>query len=236
MPTSVMFCSGNRLFCCFMRAAVIEPAVIQPGLTAASVHAKLQVSLVATGPAARPLGLKERVVAIESLTAIADTLKAAKAALLVQLGGKGLSKDVEGYFSRTVDAAQDLRDAIYKGGAKQLLSVRKEQPVRLQERTVASPSTKKNSGLASLQRCSCQLFSVCSSLLVLMCVCDRVPQGGCDVMICDGSCCFGLMYNSPCCFCCRVWLILTGAQLHRFWLATTGLMSPLPATNLGQRL
>jgi hypothetical protein len=68
-------------------------------------------------------GLKERVLAIESLTAIADTLKAAKAALLAQLGSAGMSKEVEGYFSRTVDAALDLRDAIYRGGAKQLLAV-----------------------------------------------------------------------------------------------------------------
>jgi hypothetical protein len=68
-------------------------------------------------------GLKERVLAIESLTAIADTLKAAKAALLAQLGSAGISKEVEGYFARTIDAALDLRDAIYRGGAKQLLAV-----------------------------------------------------------------------------------------------------------------
>lgn len=63
--------------------------------------------------------------AIESLTAIADSLKAAKPALLAQLGAAGMAKEVEGYFSRTVDAALDLRDAIYRGGARQLLSVRR---------------------------------------------------------------------------------------------------------------
>jgi hypothetical protein len=63
------------------------------------------------------------VLAIESLTAIADSLKAAKPALLAQLGPAGMSKEVEGYFSRTVDAALDLRDAIDRGGARQLLAV-----------------------------------------------------------------------------------------------------------------
>eukprot|EP00879_Flechtneria_rotunda_P021620 GHRR01022787.1.p1 GENE.GHRR01022787.1~~GHRR01022787.1.p1 ORF type:complete len:702 (+),score=314.72 GHRR01022787.1:254-2107(+) len=75
------------------------------------------------GPSGRQFGLKERVVAIESLTAIADALKEAKSALLAQLGNASIGKEVEGYFARTVDAAQDLRDAIYRGGAKQLLTV-----------------------------------------------------------------------------------------------------------------
>jgi ABC-type transporter Mla subunit MlaD len=71
--------------------------------------------------------LKERVVAIESLTTLADALRAAKPALLEHLRktekAVGIIKEVDGYFSRTVDAAQDLAVAIYRGGAKQLLGV-----------------------------------------------------------------------------------------------------------------
>lgn len=74
------------------------------------------------GPMGRQFGLKERVVAIESLTAIADAMKAARPGLLAQLGA-GMAKEVDSYFARTVDTAQDLRDAIYRGGAKQLLMV-----------------------------------------------------------------------------------------------------------------
>lgn len=68
-------------------------------------------------------------VAIESLTAIADALKAAKSGLLAVLGA-GMAKDVDNYFARTVDTAQDLRDAIYRGGAKQLLSVSPQPAAR----------------------------------------------------------------------------------------------------------
>lgn len=69
-------------------------------------------------------------VAINSLTLLADALKGGKPALLQLLKGAGgsgsassVSKEVEGYFSRTVDAAVDLRDAIYLGAAKRLLPV-----------------------------------------------------------------------------------------------------------------
>lgn len=68
--------------------------------------------------------LKQCVSAIDSLTLLADALKAAKPGLLQLLKGAGLSKEVEGYFSRTVDAAADLKEAIYLGAAKQLLPVR----------------------------------------------------------------------------------------------------------------
>lgn len=61
--------------------------------------------------------------AIDSLALLADALKAAKPGLLGLLKGAGLSKEVEGYFSRSVDAAADLRDVIYLGAAKQLLPV-----------------------------------------------------------------------------------------------------------------
>ncbi|KAF8057730.1 CPK24 [Scenedesmus sp. PABB004] len=81
------------------------------------------------GPGGRALGLKERVVAAECLTAVADTLRAARPSLLALLGGAGagaggqaLAREVEAYMARTVDAAADLRDAIYRGGAKQLLA------------------------------------------------------------------------------------------------------------------
>jgi hypothetical protein len=84
---------------------------------------------VPTGPAqpatsAPPAtGLRQRVVAIASLSVLADALRAARALLQQRLGGVGLSKEVEAFFSRTVDAAADLQDAIYMGGAKQLMPV-----------------------------------------------------------------------------------------------------------------
>jgi len=94
-------------------------------------------------------------VAIESLTGIADELKAAKGALLSALSGPvavanpaaaapsspaaaagpsqaatasngssgGLARDVDAYYARTVDAVQDLKEAIFKGATKQLLQV-----------------------------------------------------------------------------------------------------------------
>lgn len=77
-------------------------------------------------PSGRQFGLKERVVAIESLTAIADALKAARPGLLGQLGS-GMAQEVDSYFARTVDTTQDLRDAMYRGGAKQLLMVGVQQ-------------------------------------------------------------------------------------------------------------
>lgn len=67
---------------------------------------------------------KQCVSAVQSLALLADTLKTAKAALLQSLKAAGLTKEVDGYFSRTVDAAADLREAIYLGAAKRLLPVR----------------------------------------------------------------------------------------------------------------
>lgn len=67
--------------------------------------------------------LRQCVSAIDSLSLLADAMRAAKPGLLQLLKGAGLSKEVEAYYSRTVDAAADLRDAIYLGAAKQLLPV-----------------------------------------------------------------------------------------------------------------
>lgn len=53
---------------------------------------------------------------------IADDLKAAKPALIAVLGAN-MTKEVEGYFARTVDATQDLKEAIYRGGTRQVLQV-----------------------------------------------------------------------------------------------------------------
>lgn len=67
--------------------------------------------------------LKQFVSAIDSLSLLADALKTAKPGLLQLLKGAGLSKEVDGYFARTVDAAADLKEAIYLGAAKQLMPV-----------------------------------------------------------------------------------------------------------------
>jgi hypothetical protein len=74
--------------------------------------------------------------AIDSLGLLADALKAAKPGLLQLLKGAGLSKEVDAYYSRTVDAAADLRDAIYLGAAKRLLPVR-QQPSAIMTRYYA---------------------------------------------------------------------------------------------------
>ena len=64
--------------------------------------------------------------AIESLMGIATELRSVKQLLVSTLSGAapGMGKDVEAYFSRTVDASQDLKDAIYRGAAKGWLQVR----------------------------------------------------------------------------------------------------------------
>lgn len=67
-------------------------------------------------------GLKERCAAIESLHTIADELKRVRPVLESHLGVAN-QKDIEQFFSRTVDAVEDLREHIYKAAAKLLLSV-----------------------------------------------------------------------------------------------------------------
>jgi hypothetical protein len=67
--------------------------------------------------------LKQCVSAIDSLALLAGALKAAKPGLLALLKAASLSKEVDSHFSRSVDAAADLRDVIYLGAAKQLLPV-----------------------------------------------------------------------------------------------------------------
>ncbi|KAI8472247.1 MAG: hypothetical protein J3K34DRAFT_519870 [Monoraphidium minutum] len=107
-----------------------------PAATAAAVASP------AASPAAAPpspagaagrWGLRERVVAVESLTAIADELKAARSALLAAAGGGGggggaagggggaLPREVEQYLGRTVDAVADLKEAIFRGATTQLM-------------------------------------------------------------------------------------------------------------------
>lgn len=68
--------------------------------------------------------LQQCVTAIASLALLAEALKAAKPGLLQLLQGAGLAKEVEAYFSRTVDAAADLKEAVYMGAARRLLPVR----------------------------------------------------------------------------------------------------------------
>jgi hypothetical protein len=77
-------------------------------------------------PLLSAVALKERVVAIESLMGIAAELRSVKALMMSILNGTGagMGKDVDAYFSRTVDASQDLKDAIYRGAAKGWLQVR----------------------------------------------------------------------------------------------------------------
>ncbi len=67
-------------------------------------------------------GLRERVVAVDSLLALADELKAARADLAAALTPKG-ARELEGYLARTVDASLDLRETIFRGGARLLLQV-----------------------------------------------------------------------------------------------------------------
>jgi hypothetical protein len=93
-----------------------------PALTTQLAHA---LCVCAGGVCAAVL--RQRVAAIESLSAIADALRAAKPGLRQRLSASGLAREVEGYFARTVDAAADLRDAIYTSGAKQLMPVREWQ-------------------------------------------------------------------------------------------------------------
>lgn len=65
-------------------------------------------------------GLRERGVAIESLVFLASELKSARPALLALLPSN-MAKDVENYYLRTVDATQDLKDCVFRGGTRLLL-------------------------------------------------------------------------------------------------------------------
>lgn len=49
--------------------------------------------------------------------------RGAVAAGAASSGGTSLGKEVDLYFSRTVDAVQDLKEAIFRGATKQLLQV-----------------------------------------------------------------------------------------------------------------
>jgi len=68
-------------------------------------------------------GLRERVVAVESLIGLADALRAARVALTEALP-HSMAKELEGYYGRTVDATADLKDAVFRGAACQMLRVR----------------------------------------------------------------------------------------------------------------
>ncbi|GIL58297.1 hypothetical protein Vafri_13375 [Volvox africanus] len=65
-------------------------------------------------------GLRERVVAVESLIYMAQELKAAKQAIILALPGR-LQRDVEQYFNRTVEAAADLREYLFKAAARVMM-------------------------------------------------------------------------------------------------------------------
>ncbi|GFR44589.1 hypothetical protein Agub_g5867, partial [Astrephomene gubernaculifera] len=65
-------------------------------------------------------GLRERVVAVESLLHLAGELKAAKQAIILALPGR-CQREVEAYFSRTVEAAGDLRDHLFKAAARAMM-------------------------------------------------------------------------------------------------------------------
>eukprot|EP00959_Pyramimonas_sp_CCMP1952_P171201 3577214-Pyramimonas_sp.AAC.1 len=67
-------------------------------------------------------GLKERCAAIESLHTMADELKRVRPVMESHLGS-AVQKEIEQFFSRTVDAVEDLREHIYKATARLLLSV-----------------------------------------------------------------------------------------------------------------
>ncbi|KAG2485571.1 hypothetical protein HYH03_015735 [Edaphochlamys debaryana] len=65
-------------------------------------------------------GLRERVVAVESLMYMASQFKAAKQAIILALPGR-LQRDVEAYFNRTVDAARDLKEHLFKAAARAMM-------------------------------------------------------------------------------------------------------------------
>ncbi|EFJ46296.1 hypothetical protein VOLCADRAFT_93432 [Volvox carteri f. nagariensis] len=65
-------------------------------------------------------GLRERVVAVESLIYMAQELKAAKQAIILALPGR-CQRDVEQYFNRTVEAAADLREYLFKAAARVMM-------------------------------------------------------------------------------------------------------------------
>lgn len=73
---------------------------------------------------ARPaFSLHQHVVAIESLASLAEQLRDARAALTASLP-PAMGREVEAYFSRTVDATVDLRATVFRGAARAMLQAR----------------------------------------------------------------------------------------------------------------
>ncbi|GLC36679.1 hypothetical protein PLESTB_000129400 [Pleodorina starrii] len=73
-----------------------------------------------SGQAHSQWGLRERVVAVESLMYMAQELKAAKQAIILALPGR-CQRDVEQYFNRSVEAATDLREYLFKAAARVMM-------------------------------------------------------------------------------------------------------------------
>ncbi|KAG2432824.1 hypothetical protein HXX76_008558 [Chlamydomonas incerta] len=65
-------------------------------------------------------GLRERVVAVESLMYMAAELRAAKNAIILALPGR-CSRDIETYFARTVEAAADLKEHLFRAAARVMM-------------------------------------------------------------------------------------------------------------------
>lgn len=122
--------------------------------------------LIVSMPSARLVCRRERVVAVESLSAVAAELRGAKAALVAALSqhGAGASssgagahsaaqREVDTYFNRTVEAVEDLRECVFKGAARLLLQVGRW-------RLVATQAVM-NGVLLSLSHCLCACSAHC---------------------------------------------------------------------------
>ncbi|PNW77589.1 hypothetical protein CHLRE_10g443350v5 [Chlamydomonas reinhardtii] len=72
------------------------------------------------GAGASQWGLRERVVAVESLMYMATELRAAKNAIILALPGR-CSRDVETYFARTVEAAADLKEHLFRAATRVMM-------------------------------------------------------------------------------------------------------------------
>ncbi|KAG2448902.1 hypothetical protein HYH02_006250 [Chlamydomonas schloesseri] len=72
------------------------------------------------GAGATQWGLRERVVAVESLMYMAAELRAAKNTIILALPGR-CCREVEAYFARTVEAAADLKEHLFRNATRVMM-------------------------------------------------------------------------------------------------------------------
>jgi hypothetical protein len=115
------------------------------------------------------------VVAVESLLAVADEVREARAALQAGLPPR-LHRELDGYLARTVDASQDLKEVVFRGGARGMLQVGGQAGGRVRS-TFGLAAAWASGKLAWDSRCCVQLGSLLLRSSAAACAaCPQAPR------------------------------------------------------------